>query len=227
MSRVPSTFVVYAQRGLAVVGAAAIAGIAGSTYFISSLVKVRMGWYPGHYLCITSSSQEPKLPDKFVLQLDLDGVTLTDQPIDAGLLQRVVQSRRPRVHLWSVSEALQHAGNDPRVQALVANIGSIDSGNGDAGFGIVQDLAEAVVRYRAAAGPRGATAAAYASSFGEGGSGGNLQYYLASSFDHVYMQPSGLLCLTGALWGLFLLVSSQCTIVSQHGTHHHHHHHLI
>ena len=39
---------------------------------------------------------------------------------------------------------------------------------------------------------------AYSDSFGEGGSNGTLSYYLASAFDQIYVQETGLVSFTGS-----------------------------
>ncbi len=38
---------------------------------------------------------------------------------------------------------------------------------------------------------------AYSDSFGEGGGSGTLGYYLASAFDQIYVQETGLVSFTG------------------------------
>lgn len=43
------------------------------------------------------------------------------------------------------------------------------------------------VRHRRRAGDRAPTVA-YADAFGEGGSGGTAAFYLASAFDHIFLQ---------------------------------------
>ncbi len=60
------------------------------------------------------------------------------------------------------------------------------------GLGLVQELSEAISRFRATGKPT----YAWAETFGEF-SAGNLPYYLATAFETIYLQPSGDLGLTG------------------------------
>src|SRR5262249_26196125 len=82
-----------------------------------------------------------------------------------------------------------------RVKALVVKVGGKPIG-----LGVVQELREAVKRFRAAGKPTWA----FAETFGEF-SAGNVPYYLATAFDTIYLQPSGDVGLTGlAVERLFL-----------------------
>jgi protease-4 len=89
--------------------------------------------------------------------------------------------------LRDVLDALQRAADDPRVKGVVARIGSDEFGTATA-----QELREAVTAFRA----KGKFAIAFADSFGEFAPG-NRAYYLATSFDEVWLQPLGQLGLTG------------------------------
>lgn len=118
-----------------------------------------------------------------ILELDLtDG--LTEGP-PADPLSAVMSIRKPR--LSDVLGGLKRAREDPRVKALIVKIAGPPLG-----FGMVQELRSAVIKFRAA----GKLTIAFAETFGEFGQG-TVPYYLASAFDRVYLQPSGDVGLTG------------------------------
>ncbi len=125
--------------------------------------------------------REPTLPGTVVLDLDLEG-PLAESPSDrlGGLLGREATLR-------DVLDALERGRRDPQVKGLYARFG----GDG-IGFAQAQELRAAVERFRAS----GRFAIAFAEAYGEGRSG-NRAYLLASAFDEVWLQPLGLLSLTG------------------------------
>jgi len=126
-----------------------------------------------------------------ILELDLTEGISESRPADpvSALLART------RPVLPDVLDALRRARADHRVRALVARVG----GRG-IGLAAVQELRSAVRDFAAA----GKHAVAWADSFGEF-SAGNVQYYLATAFDEIWLQPSGDLGLTGlAVERLFL-----------------------
>jgi len=125
----------------------------------------------------------PEVPERSILMLDLSAglvETRPDNPL-ARLTHGQVLGLREAV------EALEAAGEDPRVQGLVARLGI-----GELGIAQVQELRQAVLAFR----DSGKFAVAFAESFGEGGNG-TLHYYLASAFGEVWMQPSGNFDVTG------------------------------
>ncbi|MGO8887546.1 MAG: signal peptide peptidase SppA [Streptosporangiaceae bacterium] len=118
-----------------------------------------------------------------ILELDLTDGVAESRPAD--LVSAALARRRPV--LADIVDGLRRASSDPRVRALVAKVG------GKAiGLGLVQELREAVRDFGAA----GKRTVAWAESFGEF-SAGNVPYYLATTFDTIYLQPSGDLGLTG------------------------------
>ena len=118
-----------------------------------------------------------------ILELDLtDGIS-ESRPADPV---SAVMSRN-RAALPDLLDALRRARRDPRVVALVARLG----GRG-AGLAAVQELRRAVRDFA----ETGKDTVAWADSFGEF-SAGNVQYYLATAFDTIWLQPSGDLGLTG------------------------------
>ncbi|MGW2159899.1 signal peptide peptidase SppA [Nonomuraea sp. NPDC001699] len=118
-----------------------------------------------------------------VLELDLTEGLTEGPPADP--VAAVLSMRRTR--LSDVLSGLRRAGRDSRVKALVVKLG----GN-PLGLAMVQELREAVTRFRAS----GKLTVAYAETFGEF-SGGTVPYYLATAFERVYLQPSGDVGLTG------------------------------
>lgn len=118
-----------------------------------------------------------------VLELDLTEGLTEGPPSDP--VAAVLSMRKTR--LSDVLSGLRRAGRDSRVKALVVKVG----GN-PMGLAMVQELREAVTRFRAS----GKLTVAYAETFGEF-SGGTVPYYLATAFERVYLQPSGDVGLTG------------------------------
>ncbi|MER7504122.1 signal peptide peptidase SppA [Nonomuraea pusilla] len=118
-----------------------------------------------------------------VLELDLTEGLTEGPPTDP--LTAVLSIRKPR--LSDVLGGLRRARTDSRVKALVVRIGS-----NPIGLAMVQELREAVTRFRAS----GKLTVAFGETFGEFASG-TVPYYLASAFERVYLQPSGDVGLTG------------------------------
>lgn len=58
---------------------------------------------------------------------------------------------------------------------------------------------------------------AYSDSFGEGGGGGTVPYYLASAFDQIYVHETGLVSFTGG--ALRLLLASKLSPGFAHWIH--------
>lgn len=125
----------------------------------------------------------PRIADNTLLAVDMSQA-FPDAPPDGGLTHLLFPARPS---LLDVLGALDRAGNDPHVKGLVARLG-----DDDMGFAQVQELRDAILAFRA----KGKRAVAYADSFGEFGSG-TRSYYLASSFDEIWLQPYGLLGLVG------------------------------
>ncbi|MEU8249896.1 signal peptide peptidase SppA [Nonomuraea sp. NPDC048916] len=118
-----------------------------------------------------------------VLELDLTEGLAEGPPTDP--VAALLSMRKPR--LPDVLSGLRRARDDSRVKALIVKIG----GN-PLGLAMVQELRQAVTRFRAS----GKLTVAFGETFGEF-SGGTVPYYLASAFERVYLQPSGDVGLTG------------------------------
>jgi protease IV len=126
-----------------------------------------------------------------VLELDLtDGLTETRPADPVSALMA-----RNKATLADVLDGLRRARDDDRVAILVARLG----GKG-IGLAAVQELRRAVTEFAES----GKTTVAWAETFGEF-SASNVQYYLATAFEKIWLQPSGDLGLTGiALERIFL-----------------------
>ena len=156
---------------LATVGLLMVLGLVGLGLVVSQLEP----W----------QTADETVPETTVLTLDLRGgvvEALPDNPLSQVALEDVLVIRDSLV-------ALDRAAEDPKVKGMVARLGQ-----GALGLAQVQEIRDAIKRFR----NRGKFTIAFAESFGEGGNG-TLHYYLASSFDTVWLQPSGDLDLTGLI----------------------------
>ena len=123
------------------------------------------------------------IPAKTVLELNLEqGVVeyVPDDPM-AGVFSR----RAPTVR--DMVDALEKAADDERVVAVLAKVGSRRLG-----LAQIQEVRDAVEAFRKSDKPT----IAYAETFGEAGPGTGA-YYLATAFEHIYLQPSGDVGLSG------------------------------
>ncbi|WP_019644747.1 signal peptide peptidase SppA [Novispirillum itersonii] len=123
----------------------------------------------------------PDVPDSTVLVVDF---TTAFRDGGHGSSGGPLQSQPT---LRSVIEALDAAAADDSIKGVIGRFGS-----GDRPMAQAQELRSAVARLRAAGKPT----FAYADSLGDmGGSPSN--YYLASAFEKIWIQPSGMLGLNG------------------------------
>lgn len=118
-----------------------------------------------------------------ILELDLTTDLVETPPQDP----LSALSARRRTRLSDVLDGLRRARTDPRVALLVAKVGGATLGLARA-----QELRDAVLAFRGAGKP----AVAWAEAFGEFGPG-SADYFLATGFDRIYLQPSGAVGLTG------------------------------
>ena len=119
-----------------------------------------------------------------------------------------------------VVAALSSAGDDVRVRGVVRplrrcacaapasscaawpdrpgalQVATIGGNQAFSGLAQVQELRNAVADFRQRSAGR-ATTVAFADAFGEAGANGTITYYLAAAFERVFMQPSGLLSMSG------------------------------
>ena len=126
-----------------------------------------------------------KVPEKTILEADFEQALPEDIPDNPTA--KFLMNERPTVR--DVVDAIDRGAEDDRVVGMVAKIGAPPLG-----MAKVQEIREAVQRFRA----HKKFAIAYAETFGEFGPG-NGAYYLATSFDQIYLQPSGDVGLTGII----------------------------
>jgi len=127
--------------------------------------------------------RSPSIAANTILTLDLSAA-LPDGPSDRGVAQLLFPTG---LSLADTLGALERAGDDPRVKAVVARVG-----DGGMGMGEVQELREAIAQFRA----KGKRAIAYSDTFGELSSG-TRSYYLATAFDEIWLQKLGMVGLVG------------------------------
>jgi len=136
-------------------------------------------------IAVLLAGRKPHVPSKAILEVNLERPMVEYVP-NAPFVQVMMKDR---LVLRDVVDALDRAGDDSRVAGLVARVGSEQMGMAE-----VQEIREAVLRFRA----KKKFAVAFAETFGEVGPG-NKSYYLATAFDHIYLQPSGDIGLTGLM----------------------------
>ncbi len=127
----------------------------------------------------------PGVPDETILEVDFERRVI--EQIGDSPLAKISEGKV--LVLRDVVEALERASGDPRVIGLIARVGV--SG---LGWGQTQEIRDAVMAFRNSGKP----AVAYVETFGELGPG-NGAYYLATSFEKIYLQPSGFVGLTGLM----------------------------
>ncbi len=134
---------------------------------------------------VTVIGEKGRVPSKTILEANFDQTLLEDIPATptAQLMLNDKQTLR------DVVDAIDRGAIDDRVVGLVAKIGAASMGMAQ-----TQELRDAVLRFRA----HKKFAVAYSETFGEFGPG-NGAYYLATAFDHIYLQPSGDVGLTGII----------------------------
>ncbi len=137
----------------------------------------------GGYFAYQALFATPSLPEAVVLSIDLDQKLVEqvdDDPVAGTLLGGDLSLR-------DVVDALDRGARDRRVKGAVLRFGGDDLGMAQA-----QELRSAIARFRAA----GKFTTAFAETFGEFGPG-NKSYYLASVCEQVWLQPVGMVGLTG------------------------------
>jgi protease-4 len=130
-------------------------------------------------LFLVNGPLAPKsLPDAMVLSLDLRQVPKEGNSGGGGVLRSLLRDDRD---LADTVQLLWQAADDPRVVGLY-----IEVGDDDAGLARVQELRDAISRFRG----KGKFAIGFAEELG--GNGDHFaDYYLASALDQIWMQPSG------------------------------------
>ncbi|KAG0052649.1 hypothetical protein BGZ83_002306 [Gryganskiella cystojenkinii] len=131
-------------------------------------------------------------------------VSIVEKDTDKGNLQKIIKaasgsSPAPVSSLLDVVTALKQAKDDPRIVGIMANFSTGNAPTKGAGLGPaqIQELRAAIQEFKEAkakslGGEDKVSLIAYTDSFDN-----QNQYYLASAFDKVYMQPSGSIPLVG------------------------------
>src|SRR5208282_4261750 len=127
-----------------------------------------------------------KVPSKTILEANFERSFMEDVPDTAAAHLLLTEQKQT---LRDVVDAIDRGASDDRVVGMIAKIGAAPMGMAQ-----TQELRDAVLRFRA----HKKFAVAYSETFGEFGPG-NGAYYLATAFDHIYLQPSGDVGLTGII----------------------------
>jgi protease IV len=151
-----------------------ILAILGAIYLITIVLTIML-----------ISGRKGKVPATTILEANFEQPLLEDIPETPQAKFALTD----RVTVRDVVDAIDRAADDDRVKGMVARVGAVPMGMAQ-----TQELREAVLRFRA----RKKFAIAFAETFGEFGPG-NGAYYLATSFDQIYLQPSGDIGLTGLM----------------------------
>ncbi len=130
-----------------------------------------------------SNYKPPALPDNIVLTYKLKPnlFETTQKPSLKGALLR------PPTTLHEIAEALDIARKDDRVKAIIVDIQGVSYNMAQ-----IQELRDAIKRFR----DSGKFAKIFANDFGAT-SGGTKSYYFATAFDEIWMQPMGMVAITG------------------------------
>ncbi|MGD9615358.1 MAG: signal peptide peptidase SppA [Alphaproteobacteria bacterium] len=129
------------------------------------------------------AASRPSLPDSIVLTADLNRGLAAGPSQDA--LSEIVFGDKPT--LRGFLDAIERAGDDPRVRALYVQLGQ----DGLA-LATAQEVRDAIQAFRA----KGKFALAFSESFGEFGPG-TRPYYVATACDEIWVQPLGSVGLIG------------------------------
>lgn len=155
-----------------------VLGLFAAIGIIASLTVLGVGslaWY------LIGRSQP--LPDNIVLTADLNRGLAPGARSDA--LSEIVFGDKPT--LRGFLDALERAGDDPRIKGLYVQLGQ-DS----LALATAQEVRDAIRAFRA----KGKVALAFSESFGEFGPG-TRPYYVATAFDEIWVQPLGSVGLIG------------------------------
>ena len=133
-------------------------------------------------------SGEESVPETAILELDLEQQLVEYVPEDP--VAQALSLAEEQLTVRQVTEALERAAEDARVVGIFARVGAAPMG-----MAVIQELRDALMGFQ----EHGKFAVAHAETFGEFGPGSG-SYYLATSFEEIYLQPSGDLGLTGIIY---------------------------
>lgn len=151
-----------------VIGAVVIIGAVASGWMLSSLMSE------------INAVTVTKLPEQMVLHMKIEG-DLPDLPVEASFTDPFTHSTKT---LKNYIDALELASTDPRVKGIYANLGG-------SGLSVthIQELRKAIEKFKQS----GKFTYIYSTAFDKGIGG----YYLASAFDEIWMQPMGVVMVSG------------------------------
>ncbi len=154
-------------------------------FFVGLLATVGFFALAGTVLAafLSFSTDRPGVPSRTALEIDWR--VLPRESAGEGLTGGLFGRDRPT--LADTIETLRRAAADKRVTGIVATLG-----DDWPGLAAVQELRDAIAAFRAS----GKFTIAWAPSF-EDGPGGIGNWYLATAFERVWMQPSGEFAVTG------------------------------
>ncbi|MCK5374535.1 MAG: signal peptide peptidase SppA [Alphaproteobacteria bacterium] len=152
-----------------VIGAAVIVSTVLSIWALSSIVRE-----------IDMNAEIGRFPSEMVLYLEIDG-DLPDLMTETNFSQPFASNAKT---IRNYIDALESAAEDNRVKGIYAIVGS-------EGLSVVhaQEFRRALAKFKES----GKFAYIYATAFDQGLSG----YYLASGFDEIWMQPMGVVMVSG------------------------------
>ena len=148
--------------------------ILGALVIIGGVMTLLVGWY---------NNRRVYIPSHTMVMIDMSH-NFTEVPTDS-LLDEILD--RQSMSFQKLIKAIEIAAIDERIDALIARI---DISNLE--MAQIQDVARAIMSYKTSGKP------AYVFSQGFGPLGqGNREYYLATFFDKIYMQPHTMIGITG------------------------------
>ena len=133
-------------------------------------------------LVLRYEKEPPQMPDQAYLWLDLTAPVPEKPHAPTPFSQEA-----PQATFLEHLNAIEKAKDDPRITGIVALVGY-----GSLGTAHIQELRNAIADFRKS----GKMTIAYAEDLGSFG-GGTLDYYTATAFEQVWLQPSGGVGLTG------------------------------
>lgn len=159
----------------ALVGLFAVIGVLGTLVLGVAVVTVSR----------VMEGEDPPLPKRMVLTLTVSGPLAEDS--SRGLSLPFVDPGEEAPGLADVTQALAAAATDPAVTGLLVRLE-----DGPLGMAQAQEVRNAVTAFRLSGKP----AHVFSESMGNF-TNGTVPYFIASAFDRVTVQPSGLVGITG------------------------------
>ncbi|HOW52633.1 MAG TPA: signal peptide peptidase SppA [bacterium] len=130
-----------------------------------------------------AKKQELLKPSDTVLTLTVDE-NIRENASRDRILREIIG---PQVTLLDIVSQLENAASDPHVKGLLVRVS-----DHELSYAQIQEIRDAVIAFRKSGKPT----VAFADSFGEL-SRGMASYYLATAFEEIYVQPSGMVDISG------------------------------